>query len=132
MVSVWGLQSERTFNRRYTYKRFEEFKGKVRSDGHSGPDVELFFAALNVLLHSRNIGAHLVRGLPQEEIKKKQKTSEEMLANFDRLAKKYGRLLCPPIASSKADSHLVNKWEYSLAHMVVTWLEEYSELSAGP
>ena len=117
---------------RTTYKRFEEFKGKVRSDGHSGPDVELFFAALNVLLHSRNIGAHLVRGLPQEEIKKKQETSEEMFANFDGLAKRHGRLFSPPTVSSKAESHLINKWEFSLAHMVVAWLEEYSVLSAGP
>ena len=117
---------------RTTQKRLDAFKSRVKDDGHSGPDVELFFAALDMLLHSRNVGAHLVRGLPEAEVKKKQKHSEEMLANFDKIAQRYGRLLSPPIVSSKADSHFGSKWEYSVAHMTIAWLDAYSELSAGP
>lgn len=124
MAGAWTIRTTQT--------RFEEFKGRVKGDGHSGPDVELFFATLDMLLHSRNIGAHLVWGPPQEEIKRKQEQSEKMLANFDGLAKKHGRLLSPPIVSSKADSYLHEKWEYSVAHMAITWLEEYSVLSTSP
>lgn len=117
---------------RTTYERFEAFKTKVADDGHRGLDINLFFAALDVLRHSRNVGAHLVRGLPQEVIEKKQEQRNESFAKFDMLAKGYGRPLWPPTTSSKADSHFADKWESSLAHMAVAWLEEYSGLSASP
>lgn len=117
---------------RNTAERIEKFKAKVAYDGHNGPDVELFFTALDVLRNSRNDGAHITKGLPQAEVEKKIKRSNALRADFDRLANTHGRPLWPPIPSSKADSHFAGKWEYGLAHMAVAWLEEYSGLSAGP
>ena len=113
-------------------ERIEKFKTKVANDGHSGPDVELFFAALDVLRNSRNDGAHMIKGLPQAEVNKKIRRSDALMADFDRLATTHGRPFRPPIASSKADSHFADKWESSLAHMAVAWLGEYSGLSASP
>ena len=113
-------------------KRIEKFKAKVVNDGHDGPDVELFFAALDVLRNHRNLGAHMTKGLPPAVVEKKRRRGDALMANFDRLANTHRRPLWPPIASSKADSHFTTKWESSLAHMAVVWLEEYSKLSAGP
>ena len=39
--------------------KIKRFKRKVKDDGHIGTDVNLFFAALDVLKHNRNVGAHL-------------------------------------------------------------------------
>ena len=117
---------------RNAFEKIKKFKTKVADDGHGGPDVELFFAALNVLRNSRNDGAHMTKGLPPAEVEKKIRCKNELMANFARLANTYRRPLWPPVASSKADSHFANKWESSLAHMAIAWLEEYSKRSTGP
>lgn len=113
-------------------EKFKAFKDKVTNDGHSGSDVRLFFAALDILRNSRNAGVHLVRGLPPAQVKKRRERSEKLAADFDMLANAYNRPLWPPIVSSLDDSHLINKWEFGVAHMAATWLEEYSRLPADP
>ena len=112
-------------------ERIEKFEAKVADDGHRGPDVELFFTALDVLRNSRNDGTHITKGLPPAKVEKKKKQSDARTADFNRLANAHGRPLWPPIVSSKADSHFAGKWESSLAQMAITWLDEYSRLPAG-
>lgn len=112
-------------------KKFEAFKTKVVKDRNGGPDIGLFFAALDVLRDSRNAGIHLVKNMPPAQVDRKRRRNEALLAYFERLADIYRRPLWPPVVSSRADSYLVNKWEFTLAHMAATWLAEYSELSVG-
>ena len=114
-----------------TQERVKRFKEKVKDDGHDGADVDLFFAALDVLMNSRNTGAHLIRGIPQKMVDKKVEQHHKLMADFDRLAVDCGRMFPPPIARSKADGHLISKWEYGLACMVATWLAEYPASSAA-
>ena len=56
--------------------KFVAFKAKVASEGHSKPEIELFFAAVDLLRDTRNFGAHALAGLPQAEIDKKGKVEE--------------------------------------------------------
>lgn len=108
-------------------EKFDRFKTKVMDGGYGGPDVELLFAVLNVLRHSRNVGSHLVRGMPPDKVEKERKRSEEDRSNFATLATRHKFPFQPPSGSSEADAHSDYKWQLSLARMVSMWLEDYSK-----
>lgn len=44
-------------------RKFEAFKTRVTDEGRSKPEIDLFFAVVDVLRSSRNIGAHSLEGL---------------------------------------------------------------------
>lgn len=112
--------------------KIKKFKDKVKGDGHGGADANLFFAALDVLKHSRNVGAHLPRGIPKEVVDKDVEKSNKLMADFHMLAVDYGRMLWPPAYISGEDhGHLISKWEYGLGCMALTWLAEYPDLHAA-
>ena len=110
-----------------TFEKFDRFKTKVMDGGYGGPDVELFFAALDVLRHSRNVGAHLVRGIPPDKVEKELKRVEDDCSKFDILVTKHKFPFPPPRGSSEVDAHSDYKWQLSLARIVSIWLEDYSK-----
>lgn len=62
-------------------------------DGYRGPDVELFFAVLDVLRRSRNDGTHITVGLPPVEVEKKKRWSDTRMADFNEIANTHRRPL---------------------------------------
>ena len=122
------MKREKVWKIRSADKKFEAFKAKVTNEGHSKPEIDLFFAAVDVLRNSRNVGAHPLDGLPLVEINRKIALGEKRAAEFNRLAERHKRPLWPPIvSSSRADYHAIVRWESSIAHMAVAWLDEYSK-----
>ena len=126
------LMEEEDAWREYSTKtKFKKFKDRLVEEGRSKPEIEMLLAAVSVLRNNRNIGSHPLTGLPWEEIEKKSLESMKQTTEFRRLAKKYGRPLWPSIVlSSRACHHTATRWEYSIARMAITWLEEYSKLFA--
>ena len=111
--------------------KIKRFKRKVKDDGHAGIDSHLFFESLGVLRHSRNIGAHLTRGIPQKKVDEDLDLFEKLTEKFEGLVRGYGRMFLPPVPGSEADSHLRSNWECRLTHMAMTWLAEYPNSPAS-
>ena len=123
------MKKDETWNMR-SKDKIKKFRKKLEGEGYSGPDVDLFFAAINVLRHSRNFSSHPLRSMPQKKLNQKVEQGERFAAEFDRLAKKHNRPFVPPTFASQAqaDPHTVVRWESRIAHMAATWLDEYSKL----
>ena len=121
MLGTWKTRST---------EKIETFKSKVRIDRRWGPDAELFFAAMDVIRDSRNTGSHSLRGMPEEELKRKVEQAERAKAEFHRLARKHKRPFKPPTFASPTDVdlHTVTKWEIGIAQMAIGWVDEYSKL----
>lgn len=134
LIEIEG-QIDKMMKEKETWKmrsvdKMKEFKKKLEAEGHSGPEVALFFAVVDVLRNSRNVGAHPLHGMPREELDRKAALRERLAAEFGRLAKKHDRLFGPPTFASpaQADLQTVARWELCIAHMAVAWLDEYSKL----
>lgn len=110
--------------------KMKKFRKKLEGEGHSGPEVDLFFLTIDILRHNRNIGAHSQHSISQKEFDRKVEGGKQLVAEFDRLAKKHNRAYRPPTFASQAqeDLHTGMRWELCIAHLAVAWLDEYSKL----
>ena len=121
-----------TWNEHSAYKKICKFKDRVKSDGRWGSDAELFFAAVDVIRITRNMGSHPLSNLPEEKLKKEEDEMSRLLAEFDELAVKHG---CPfrlprfVTLMSPEHTHALLKWLTSLSQVAVVWIAEYSKLS---
>ena len=112
--------------------KIREFKARVKSDNLWGPDAELFFAAVEIIRNARNTGAHPLVNLPKDKLTSMIDKGNQLIVEFDELAKKYG---CPfrppmfvlPIPPEYTAIHL--KWLISLTQVTVAWISEYPEPS---
>ena len=121
-----------TWNEHSAYKKICKFKDRVKSDGRWGSDAELFFAAVDVIRITRNMGSHPLSNLPEEKLKKKGDGMDELLAKFDELAVKHGCPFRPPRSVTPMPpehTHALLKWLTSLSQVAVVWIAEYSKLS---
>ncbi len=120
-----------TWNERSMYNKMCKFKDKVKSDECWGSDAELFFAAVDIIRRTRNMGSHSLSNTPEEKLKKKGDNMDELLAEFDQLAVKLGCSLRPPKFVQPVQpehTHAQLKWLTGLSQASVMWIAKYSEL----
>ena len=120
-----------TCNERSVYKKMCKFKDRVKSDERWGSDAELFFAAVDIIRRTHNMDSHSLSNLPGEKLMEMGDEMDELLAEFDKLAAKYGYpfrppKFVPPIPSEHTHAQL--KWFTSLSQASVMWIAKYSEL----
>ena len=121
-----------TWNERSAYKKICKFKDRVKSDGRWGSDAELFFAAVDTIRKTRNMGSHSLSNVPGGKLEEKRDEMDELLVEFDKLAAKHGCPLRPPRFVPPVGSehtHALLKWLTSLSQVAVVWIAEYSKLS---
>ena len=119
-----------TWKMRNYMEKIGTFKEKIKVDGRWNEDAEFFFAAVEALRTSRNVGSHPLYGVPQDGLDKKKKEMHDARAKFDKLAQKHKRPFGPPRFASPAqeDLHKATKWVIRISQMAVVWVEEYSRL----
>lgn len=60
-------------------------------------------------------------------MRRKERHGNELTADFNRLAERYGRPLWPPfVSASQVDHHAIVRWRFAIDHMVVAWIDKYS------
>ena len=113
--------------------KIKKLKQKIKSDGREGLDADLFFAALDILRHSRHISSHTLGSKSNSK-----PTNKDLLWNsttqFDSLAKKYDRRLRPPefVSYDLPDFHTIMKWRFSMARAAYLWITEYQVIAKNP
>ena len=119
----------KTAGKRSTDK-IKEFKARIKTHGHWGPDAELFFAAVNMIRSGRNIASHPQIGASTKS-NKRIRTWSQQITEFYNLAKKYNRLISSPPLNShiEVNIHRFFKWEVAIARAAIAWVSDYKDMN---
>ena len=111
------------------YCKIEQFKKKIKQNGGCVSEVELFFAALDVMRRSRNIASHPIQ---LDARRKKPETYRDAILRLWQLAQKHKfddkrGLDCDIPDPSDHNAFFIHfRWLVFLTKISIVWLGEYN------
>ena len=121
MLNTWNREA---------WKKIHMFEDRIRKDGRWGPDADLFFAAVAVILDARNVAAHTQDNMPAKKRQEQEAISKNLTDCFNKLAEMHRR----PYLKFKHNISIPDraykrlKWMNGIAQIATTWIYKYSQL----